>query len=105
MKLVAHHVAHDNDDCTFELDEYRNEQGHQMLLAHLKVHRWSKNALKRIIRDWTVFRQHITAPLFATPMVDDERWRKFVTRTGWRPTGQMVLCQDGIERPLYIHTV
>jgi hypothetical protein len=38
-------------------------------------------------------------------MVDDPKWRKFVTLVGFRPTGQQVLCHDGIERPLYIHTV
>jgi hypothetical protein len=105
MEFVAQHVAHENADCEFLLDEYRDAQGHQMLLAHLNVLRWSKNSLKRIARDWAVFRQHITVPLFATPMVDDEKWRKFVARMGWRPTGQQVLCHDGIERPLYIHTV
>jgi hypothetical protein len=105
MKLVAQHVAHDTDYCKFEIEEYRTDEGHPMLLAHLHVKQWSPSALKKIRHDWKVFRQHITAPLFATPMVDDDKWRKFVTLMGWRPTGQMVLCRDGIERPIYIHTV
>jgi hypothetical protein len=105
MDLLNRYVAHEDDDCTFLLDDYGDAEGRQMLLAHLEVHRWSRSALKRIARTWAIFRQHITVPLFATPKVDDEKWRKFVTRMGWRPTNQMVLCHDGIERPLYIHTV
>jgi hypothetical protein len=33
-----------------------------------------------------------------------DKWERFVTMFGWRPTGQQVLCLDGIERPLFIHT-
>ena len=104
MNLVAQYVAHKNDDCTFELDEYRDASGNQMLLAHLRVHRWSKASFQRIKRDWVLFRHHVKAPLFATPMAHDKRWEKFVTLMGWRPYST-VLCHDGIERPLYIHTV
>ena len=110
MELVAQHVAHQTDDVTFELDEYRDASGNQMLLAHLRVHRWSLSALRRIQRDWAVFRQAVTVPLFSTPMLSPEdpefsKWERFVTRMGWRPLHITVLCHDGIERPLYIHTV
>jgi hypothetical protein len=105
MQRVARHLAHKTDYCTFELDEYRDEAGAQMLLAHLRFHKWTLSALKRCIRDWHLFRQCVHAPLYATPMVNDDRWRRFVTRMGWRPTSQTVLCHDGIERPLYTHTV
>jgi hypothetical protein len=75
-----------------------------MLLAHLHVHKWSHSSLRRIRNDWVHFRQCVTTPLFASPMQDDPRWIKFVTLMGWRPFST-VLCHDGIERPLYIHTV
>lgn len=108
MQLVAQHTAHETDDFAFELDEYRDAQGHQMLLAHLKFTNWSPGALKRCIRDWRIFRQHITAPLFGSPMDHEgpalDRWCRFVELMGWRPF-TTVLCHDGIERPLYIHTV
>ena len=104
MKLVAQHVAHESDDCTFELDEYRNDAGEQMLLAHLRVYKWSAGSLKRIKREWALFRQHVTSPLFASPMQDDPKWVRFVTLMGWRPFST-VLCHDGIERPLYIHKI
>jgi hypothetical protein len=104
MDLVSRWTAHDTEDCTFELDEYRDDAGKQMLLAHLRVHKWSPEALKRIRHDWRVFRSVVTAPLYASPMQDDPKWIKFVTLMGWRPFSK-VLCQDGIERPLFIHTV
>jgi hypothetical protein len=37
-------------------------------------------------------------------MADDPKWHRFVTMMGWRPYST-VLCHDGIERPLYIHTI
>lgn len=104
MDFHKRYLAHQSDDCTFELDEHRDASGNQMLLVHLRVHRWSKSSLKRIKRDWALFRQHVTVPLFASPMDHDKRWEKFVTLMGWRPFST-VLCHDGIERPLYIHTV
>jgi hypothetical protein len=105
MDFHKRHVAHDTDYCTFVLHEYRDEAGAQMLLAHLEVHRWSPSALRQIRRDWDVFRQAVRSPLFATPIEGDDKWVRFVTLMGWRPTGQHVLCHDGIERPLYIHTI
>jgi hypothetical protein len=104
MEFVARHLAHDTDYCTFELDEYRDAAGAQMLLAHLRVHKWSATYLKRIQNDWAVFRSIVTGTLFASPMTDEPKWHRFVTSMGWRPYST-VLCQDGIERPLYIHTI
>lgn len=104
MKWVATHLAHKTDYCTFELDEYRTDEGQQMLLAHLRVHQWSPSALRNIRRDWAAFRSVVRGPLYASPMNHDVKWERFVTKMGWRPFST-VLCQDGIERPLYIHTV
>jgi hypothetical protein len=104
MVFLKTHLAHQTDYCTFELDEYRTDEGHQMLLAHLRVHKWSPSYLRRIAHDWVVFRQAVTVPLFASPMVEHPSWVRFVTKMGWRPFST-VLCHDGIERPLYIHTV
>jgi hypothetical protein len=104
MDFHKRHVAHDTDYCTFVLHEYRDAAGAQMLLAHLLVHQRSLSALRRIKHDWAVFRSIVTAPLFASPMSDDPQWHRFVTLMGWRPHSA-VLCHDGIERPLYIHTV
>jgi hypothetical protein len=37
-------------------------------------------------------------------MTDDPKWERFVRMMGWR-SFSTVLCHDGIERPLYIHTI
>jgi hypothetical protein len=105
MVFLKRHLAHDTDYCKFELDEYRTDAGEQMLLAHLRVRHWSRATLKRIKDDWALFRSVVTSPLYATPMEDSRLWRQFVDLYGWRDTGQRVLCHDGIERPLYIHTI
>ena len=104
MVLLERHTAHETDYCVLEIDVYGNEGGERMYLAHLRVLRWSPSTLRKIKYDWAVFRKAVTVPLFASPMHDDARWVKFVTMMGWRPHST-VLCQDGITRPLYIHTV
>lgn len=106
MEMVAQHRAYHTSYATFDLDEYRDEQGQQMLLAHLAVHQWTPQSLKRIKRDWALFRSVVTAPLFASPPHKelDPKWVRFVTLMGWKPFST-VLCNDGLERPLYIHEV
>lgn len=110
MVFLKRHLAHETDYCTLELDEYRTDAGEQMLLAHLRVHQWSLSALRRIQHDWAAFRRSVTTPIFSLPMLAPsdpafDKWLRFVTMFGWRPTGQQVLCLDGIERPLFIHTI
>ena len=56
MELMAQHVAHQTDYVTFELDEYRDASGRQMLLAHLRVHRWSPSVFKRLRREFSEMR-------------------------------------------------
>jgi hypothetical protein len=74
-----------------------------MLLAHLRVHKWSLRtpAHQARLGGLPAVRQ---VPLYASPMDDDPKWHRFVTMMGWRPYST-VLCHDGIERPLYIHTI
>lgn len=110
MKLVAQHVAHKDDDCTFELDEYRTDAGEPMLLAHLRVHQSTPSAFRRVQKAWADYRSKVTTPLYALPQLPPndpayEKWVRFVQMMGWRPTGQHVGCLDGIKRPLFIHTV
>ena len=103
LEFVQRHNVHRTDDYWFELDEYRDGE-RTMLLAHIQFFHWTPAAFKRALRDWRLFRKHVTAPLFACPKEADEKWRKFVTLTGFRPL-QDILCEDGETRPLYIHTI
>lgn len=102
--FVQRHHALLTDDYWFELDEYKRASGDQFLLAHIRVLNWSPSICKRIIKEWRLFRSIVTAPLFACPEVDDERWVKFVSLLGFKPL-QQVICENGASRPLFIHTM
>ena len=95
--------THDTKDFLFEIDEYRRDEGDQLLLAHIRVLKFSKDVLKEMLRHWRVLRSFVTAPIFVSPQDDDEKWVKFVTLMGFKPF-QQILCNDGASRPLYIHT-
>lgn len=104
FKFVRRDCVRSTPEYDFDIDVYERASGEQFLLAHLLFHRWSPSVFKQVIREWRLFRDIVKTPLFACPKVDDERWVKFVTRTGWRYL-QRVTCINGAERPLYIHTV
>ena len=102
--FVQRYPARTTEDYLFEIDEYRRASGEQFLLAHIRVHHWSASVCKRILKEWRVLRQCVTAPLFACPELDDERWRKFVSMLGFKPL-QQVICNNGATRPLFIHSI
>lgn len=104
MDLVARHECLKTDDYLCELDEYRDAGGKQFLLAHIRVFNWAPSVCKKLVREWKLFRTICTAPIYGCPQVDDERWAKFVALLGFRPLTH-VLCNDGAERPLFIHII
>jgi len=102
MKFVMRHNVLRTEDYWFELDEYTDGE-QTMLLAHVQFFHWSPSVIKRGLRAFKLFREHVRCPLFACPPVADEKWRKFVALSGWRYQ-QDILCEDGETRPLFIHT-
>jgi hypothetical protein len=104
--FVARHPARMTDDFWFELDEYRREpDGAQLMLAHIRVHHWSKEVFKQIFKEWKVFRECVKCPLYAVPETADDKWAKFVTALGFKPLISEIVCENGDKRPIYIHTV
>jgi hypothetical protein len=104
--FVQRHRALFTDDYWCEIDEYRRASGEQFLLAHLRVARWAPSVLKRFHREWSLFRTVVTAPIFAYAGEDaGDKWVKFVTRFGFRPLHQTINCNNGAQRPIFIHTV
>jgi hypothetical protein len=93
------------DDFWFELDEYRRNDGAQIMLAHIRVHHWTKEVAKQIFREWKLFRECVKCPLYAVPEADDGKWAKFVTALGFKPLKDEIICENGDRRPLYLHTV
>jgi hypothetical protein len=102
-QFVTRHHAHGTDDYWFELDEYR-DGARQLLLAHIRFARFTPAIYKRVLREWSVLRSCVTAPLFAIPEVNDLRWLKFVQKLGFRPFSH-VMCDDGERRPVFISTI
>jgi hypothetical protein len=100
FEFVTRHRLITHDEYWFEIDEYRRGQD-QFLLAHLRIVTWTPSILKRIMREWKMFRQCVSAPLFAIAEVDDDKWERFVARLGFRFHCNTV-CNNGEHRRMFI---
>lgn len=96
--------TYDNDAFLCKLDEYHHTDGTQFLHASILFHKFDTTALKNAQRRWHLFRQLVKCPVFASPRQDDAEWENFIANIGFKPL-QKILCNDDLERPLYIHTV
>ena len=104
FEFHQNHLVLDKPEYLFDIDEYRRGQ-EQFLLAHISVHEWSPRVLKMILHDWRLFRQCVTAPLFACAGPGDtDKWERFVSRLGFRFL-RNVICENGEPRRLFIHAV
>lgn len=102
FKFVKRHRIITTDDYWGEIDEYQRG-GDQLLLSHIRVARWSPSVRKSLLHDWGLFRQCVTAPLFATGLVDDDKFAKFLDMLGYKLLLPEVTCVNGGSRRLYIH--
>lgn len=100
FEFVTRHRVRTTDDWWFEIDEYKRGQ-EQFLLAHIRVAKWSLSALKRMAREWKLFRSVVKAPLYACAEEDTDKWERFVSRFGFRFLCNIV-CNNGEERRLFI---
>lgn len=91
----------DKPEYYFALDEFRKDEG-QMIFVHLTIRKWSTATFKEIIRNFQLFRQCVTCPLFAVGEVDDAKWAKFVSRLGFK-FHSTVVCENGAERRMFVH--
>lgn len=92
----------DTDNYYFALEEFRRGKD-QMVFVHLTVHNWTPKVFKEIIKNWKLFRECVTCPLFALGGVEDqEKWEAFVKLLGFTPL-QEVICENGAKRRLFIH--
>lgn len=100
---TASYIAVDCPEYLFELDEHRNtDTGDQMLFVHLLVRCWSKTTLKNMQSVFKAFRECVTCPLYASTIVDDDKWARFISYFGFVPL-QNVVCEDGLTRRLFIN--
>jgi hypothetical protein len=98
---VATHIVLDYPEYRFEIDEHRRGED-QMLMAHLCVNEWSREVLKKLLREWLAFRKCVTAPLFACAEVDDKKWEHFVSLLGFKFHSD-IICNNGAPRRLFMH--
>jgi hypothetical protein len=103
FKLVTRHRLHTTDDFWFEVDEY-DRGGDQLLIAHVRIVRWSPSVRKQCHAVWTAFRACVTAPIFTLGIVDDKKFERFVLSFGYQPF-QTVTCENGEQRRLFIHRI
>jgi 5'(3')-deoxyribonucleotidase len=95
----------DYDEYWFDLDEYQVD-GQQRLFAHLGFTKFSPSIMKRVLSEWKLFRQIVTADIYAIRDDGDvDKWEHFVSLLGFVPTGTTILCNNGNYRQLYIHRV
>jgi hypothetical protein len=104
FELVTRHRLYTSDDFFFEVDQYGRVEGDQLLIAHLRVERWSPSVCRECHRIWDAFRTCVTAPVFCYGEVDDDKFSRFVSSFGYQPF-QIVPCLDGEQRWLYIHRI
>lgn len=95
----------DKDEYYFAIDEYRMDSA-VLVFVHLTVHEWTLSVFKEILRNWKLFRECVTCPVFAVGGVEDtdvEKWERFVTLLGFQ-FHMNIVCENGFERRLFIHT-
>jgi hypothetical protein len=87
----------------FALEEFRRGKD-QMVFLHLTVKKWNTDVAREILRNWKLFRQCVTCPVYAIGGTDDtEKWEKFVSLLGFKPL-MPIVCENGAKRRLFMHT-
>lgn len=86
------------------LEEYRDENGNQMMTAHISVEPelFTPEVYKTIIRRFKLLREVLDVPLYAVePNPDDEKWERFIAPLGFSQL-MRVGCTDGQSRRLFV---
>lgn len=101
---IAEYIVLDNPEYELALEEFRNCP-HQMVFIHLWVKQdWSLKLLKRFKHEFAVLRKHVTCPLFAGAIDDDDKWVKFIELFGFKPLTEFT-DTDGRRRRIYWHQI
>lgn len=88
----------------FAIEEFRCGED-QMVFLHLTVRKWSVSVAKEILRNWKLFRQCVTCPVFANGDGGDQvKWEAFVSLLGFQFLTN-IICENGVERRLFVHCI
>jgi hypothetical protein len=76
--------------------------GRVMTFAHLEVFYYSPSILKKLKREWDLFRKYEPCVMFALSDTDDEKWVRFISMFGFQYLRD-VGCTDGRTRRLFVN--
>ena len=92
----------DKAEYHFAVEEFQRA-GDRMVFLHLTIHQWTPAVYKEILRNWKLFRECVTCPLYAVGGAKDPAtWERFVSRLGFKFLSNAV-CENNAERRLFIH--
>lgn len=101
--LKSSYTAHETPEYRFDLDEYRDDDGKQMLFVHLAVTRSSPSTFREMRDVWSKFREVVTCPIYALGPDEDDKFANFVRLFGFKPLSD-VICENGEQRRLFLNT-
>jgi hypothetical protein len=104
--FVARHDLVRKPEYVCELDEYRLPNGQQLLLGHLRFHKFNKATYRSFLKEWSIIRSIVTAPIFVYAMEGAvTKTEKFISRFGFTPTDVFAPTESGELRRVFIHQV
>lgn len=94
----------DKPEYFFVIEEQRSPEGQSMLFMHLTVNAdWTPSLAKEVMRNWKMFRQCVTCPVFAVSADNDiPKWKKFIEWLGFKFHIEGI-CEDGQQRLCFVH--
>jgi hypothetical protein len=97
-------VIHDKPEYFFSSEVFRRGED-QMVFVHVTVRQWKPSVFKELLRNWKLFRDPMTCPVYAVAGVEDvdvAKWEAFASLFGFKPSIDIV-TENGQHRRLFIH--
>jgi len=76
--------------------------GQKMVMVHMDVWYFSPSVLKKMKKQWAVFRKSMRCPLFAMGETDDAKFERYVSLFGFQYLTN-IPCTDGKVRRLFVN--
>lgn len=97
------YVIFDNEDYFVGMQEY-DISGYSVLFAHVTFRAFSRRALRELSDEWKMFRDMVSAPIYAFRGTDegsDRTYAHFMKMLGFSLV-RTITCNNGVTRPLYL---
>ena len=83
------------------IETQETADGQTLNFFHCEVFYFNHSILRRMIKQWRIFRTHVPQALFVMGEVDDDKWASFIQHFGFRYLSTAP-CTDGKERRIFI---